>query len=49
MIVFLIIAQKANFNYSKALIANKINNIELKFSFLEILKGYKIEKKLTKK
>ena len=49
MIVFLIIAQKANFNYSKALIANKINNIELKFSFLEILKGYKVEKKLTKK
>ena len=49
MIVFLIIAQKANFNYSKALIAKKIYNIELKFTFLEILKGYKVEKKLTEK
>ena len=49
MIIFLIIAQKANFNYSKALIANKMNDTELKFTFLEILKGYKVEKKLTKK
>ena len=49
MIVFVIIAQQANFNYSKALIANKINNTELKFTFLEILKGYNLEKKLTKK
>ena len=37
MIIFVILSNYANFNYSKAIISNKINKTELKFSLLEII------------
>ena len=49
MIIFVILAQKANFNYQKAIISRKINKTEFKFSFKEIFKGYNVEEKITKK
>ena len=48
MIIFVILSNKANFNYSKALISDKINKTDLNFSLIEILQGYNLEKKLTK-
>jgi len=47
MIIFVILAQKANFNYQKTIISDKINKSELKFSVFEIFKGYNLEKKLN--
>ena len=47
MIIFVILAQKANFNYSKAIISNKINGKDIKFSLLDIIKGYNVDKKLS--
>ena len=47
MIIFVILSNKANFNYSKAIISNKMNKTDLKFSLIEILKGYYLENKLN--
>ena len=49
MTIFAILSQKANFNYLKVIIANKINKVQLTFSITEILKGYNLKKKLTQK
>ena len=49
LIIFVILSNKANFNYSKAIISNKINKTELKFSLIEIIKGYNVENKLNEK
>ena len=49
MIVFAIICKKSNYNYSKILIANKIDKTDIKFSLIDTLKGYNIDNKLNKK
>ena len=49
LIIFVFLANKANFNYSKAIISNKINKTELSFSVIEIIKGYNVEKKINEK
>ena len=49
LIIFVFLANKANFNYSKAIISSKINKTDLSFSVIETIKGYNVEKKLNEK
>ena len=47
--IFTIICSYANYNYSKILIANQIDQIDIKFSLIDALKGYNIDNKLNEK
>ena len=49
LIIFVFLANKANFNYSKAIISSKINKTDLSFSVKEIITGYNVEKKINEK